>query len=85
MKPGDLVRYVRHPRCALPDHVLPLHKRPYGLVVEIKKITVGTDEATQGIMEVVLVKWFDTTWNSPGAGVSEEHRPDLEVIQESCT
>lgn len=84
MKPGDLVRYVANPPTKIPRRrVIPHNKEPLGVIVEISTKLIGEDPEMQSILEVVYVRWSETSWNNSGGGVSEEYRCDLEVFQKS--
>jgi len=86
LKPGDLVRYIGKivPVSVVPNHgaVVPPKTRPYGLIIDIEEIEVGGDPLVAGVMHMVLVDWFDKSWNSDKThGFSEEVASDLELIQ----
>jgi hypothetical protein len=82
-QPGDLVKYIGK---VIPDAidvpVVPPKKRPYGIVIEVKALMTGKpDDPGTGKMELILVKWFDESWNISGGGLAEEISADLLFIQ----
>jgi len=82
---GDLVKYIGK---VIPDAidvpVVPPKERPYGIVIEVKAIMTGKpDEEGTGKMELILVKWFDESWNISGDGLAEEISADLQFIQKA--
>ena len=81
-KPGDLVKYVKHPAATLPRKVIPHGKQPVGVVIDISKKIIGNEKNMQSYMITVLVQWSDTTWNNQN-GYSEEHASDLVMVQKA--
>ena len=81
VKPGDLVRYVLSPIGKPPNRsrVIPENIRPIGIVVDIRDQVIGEGD-TSSILEIILVRWSDKTWNTTD-GLSEEFRTDLEIVQ----
>ena len=76
---GDLVRYTKNP-IAVPPNVIPINKKPIGLVVRIEKILTSNDPDIASIFTTVYVIWSDYKWNSK-KGVSKECESDLIIIQ----
>mgnify|MGYP001405198320 CR=1 FL=1 len=80
--PGDLVRYIgKVIPIELKVPVIPPNKRPYGIVLEVKEFTLGGDPLCAANMYIIMVNWFDRSWNTSGDSHSKETISDLELIQ----
>jgi GH18 family chitinase len=76
-KAGDLVRYAKKPKYAIPTN-----EKPVGIILGHHSLLIGKDPKQQAIMEMVKVRWSIGKWNSSG-GFSIEHPDDLVIVQRS--
>tara|TARA_Y100001963_G_scaffold124151_1_gene174723 strand:+ start:4459 stop:4725 length:267 start_codon:yes stop_codon:yes gene_type:complete len=79
LKVGDLVRYTKSPK-AVPPNVLPINKKPLGIVVGIEKLLTSNDPDRASIFTTVHVIWSDFKWNADN-GMSKECESDLVIVQ----
>lgn len=82
---GDLVQYIgsdNYNALVKTRSIIPHNSFPYGLVLGTTTLVLGGDPNLAVNMTMVLVQWFNDSWNTDGMGMySEEDPHDLMLVQ----